>query len=385
MPSVPKRRKTVRDVSLCSAIRDCPGARRRRGVVHNLQPAGASPKCRIWDAFVAPCLAVLLAGPAAAADKVDVIQLKNGDRLTCEIKTLDQSVLSISTDPLGNASVHWGEIVGMTSPRAFDVQLASGEHYYGSLAAAPPGQITLISSTVPPKTLAMADVIRMAPIGAGVWSRIDGSLDAGFSFAQANLETHYTLNGSATYRSPRYQLTGTLASQLTTSEDSDRLSRNSLGLIGSRSFGNHWYTVAWASAQQNEELSLELRLVGGGGIGKDFAHTARRLWSAYVGLAYTHEKFADEPVDQSLEAALGGQFNFFTPGKEDFKITNSVVSYYNISGRSRVRIELQSAWRHEFLKDFFWSVNGFDSFDSDPPDEGKRNDSGVSFTLGWKF
>lgn len=331
------------------------------------------------------CVIALLAGPAAAADKVDVIQLKNGDRLTCEIKKLEQSVLSISTDPLGSASVHWGEVVGMTSPRAFDVQLASGEHYYGTLAAAPPGQMTLISPTASPTTLAMADVIRMAPIGARVWSRIDGSFDAGFSFAQANLETHYTLNGTATYRSPRYQLTGTLASQLTTSEDADRLSRNSVGLTGSRSFGNHWYTVGWASAQQNEELSLELRLVGGGGIGRDFAHTSRRLWSGYVGLAYTHERFADEPVDQSLEAALGGQFNFFTPGNEDFKITNSVVSYYNISGRSRMRVELQSAWRHEFLKDFFWSVNGFDSFDSDPPDERKRNDSGVSITLGWKF
>jgi hypothetical protein len=361
-------------------------ARRAAAVASNLQPAGVSPKCRIRDWMLAVlCAIASVVGPAAAADKVDVVQLKNGDRLTCEIKKLDQSVLSISTDPLGSASVHWGEIIGMTSPRTFDVQLASGAHYYGSLAAAPPGQLTLVSSAAAPITLAMADVIRIAPIGARVWSRIDGALDAGFSFAQANLETHYTLNGTATYRSPRYQLTGTLASQLTTSEDADRLSRNTVSVIGSRSFGNRWYTVGWASAQQNEELSLELRLVGGAGMGRDFVHTARRLWSTYVGLAYTHEQFADEPVDRSLEAAVGGQFNFFTPGKEDFKITNSVVSYYNISGRSRIRVELQSAWRHEFLKDFFWSVNGFDSFDSDPPDERKSNDSGVSLTLGWKF
>ena len=76
--------------------------------------------------------------------------------------------------------------------------------------------------------------------------------------------------------------------------------------------------------------------------------------------------------------------DFFSPGTEDFKITNSVVSYFNLS-RARVRVELQSAWRHEFLKDFYWSVNGFDSFDGDPPDDRKKNDSGISFTLGWKF
>ena len=76
--------------------------------------------------------------------------------------------------------------------------------------------------------------------------------------------------------------------------------------------------------------------------------------------------------------------DFFTPGNDDFKMTNSVISYFTL-GRTRVRVELQSAWRHEFFKDFYWSLNGFDSFDGDPPADQKRNDFGVSFTLGWKF
>jgi hypothetical protein len=62
-----------------------------------------------------------------------------------------------------------------------------------------------------------------------------------------------------------------------------------------------------------------------------------------------------------------------------------VVTYYNVCGRARTRIELQSAWRQEFLADFYWSLNGFESFDSDPPADEKHNDSGVSFTIGWKF
>jgi hypothetical protein len=323
--------------------------------------------------------------PLAAADKVDVVHLRNGDRLTCEIKKLDRSLLAISTDPLGKASVHWGDVASLTSPRHFDVQLASGYHYYGSLLPSPLGQLTLELDGGGTATVPLSDLIRLAPIGAGIWDRVDGSLDAGFSFAQANLETHWTLNGTASYRSPRYLLNTTVASQLTTSEDSERVSRNSVGLTGNRSFGNRWYTVAWGQFQQNEELSLDLRVVGGGGAGLDLVHTSRRLWSAFAGLAYTHEQFAGEPADQSIEAAVGGQLEFFTPGHEDFRITNSVVSYFNISGRSRVRLELQSAWRHEFLKDFYWSLNGFDSFDGDPPAEQKHNDFGVSFTLGWKF
>ena len=52
----------------------------------------------------------------------------------------------------------------------------------------------------------------------------------------------------------------------------------------------------------------------------------------------------------------------------------------------RTRLELQSAWRHEFLKDFYWSLNGVESFDSDPPDsQTKKNDFSLSLAVGWKF
>ena len=63
------------------------------------------------------CLLLICAHPVTAAPKVDVVNLRNGDRLTCEIKKLELSVLTISTDPLDKAAVHWGEIAGLTSPR----------------------------------------------------------------------------------------------------------------------------------------------------------------------------------------------------------------------------------------------------------------------------
>jgi hypothetical protein len=356
----------------------CQSPARRSGseISDRVGPAG-------WARGAALVLAV--AGCTAAADKVDVVHFKNGDRLTCEIKNLDRSILTISTDPLGSASVHWGEVADLLSPRQFDVQLTSGEHFLGSLAASAPGQMVLQLVGGGTGTVPLADVIRLTPIGSSIWNRINGSVDAGFSFAQADLETHWTLNGSATYRSPRYELDANIASQVTARQDESAISRNSIGFTWNRSFGNHWYTIGWGQLQQNQELALDLRVVVGGGVGRDLVHTTKRLWSVYAGAAYTNEQFSGEPVAQSAEAAVGGQLDFFTPGTTDYKITNSVVAYFNLTGRGRVRVEQQSAWRHEFLKDFYWSLNGFDSFDGDPPDDQKKNDFGVSFTLGWKF
>src|SRR5262245_24068545 len=69
-----------------------------------------------WRAL-AVGVGLTLSVPAGAAPKTDTVVLTNGDRLTCEIKKLQQARLTISTDPLGTASVHWGEVVAVTTPR----------------------------------------------------------------------------------------------------------------------------------------------------------------------------------------------------------------------------------------------------------------------------
>jgi len=105
----------------------------------------------------------------------------------------------------------------------------------------------------------------------------------------------------------------------------------------------------------------------------------------YSGLVYTREQFSEEPVGNAAEIAVGSQIDFFTPHNDNFSLTNTVISYYSLSSAGRVRIELQSAWHHEFLKDFYWSLNGVESFDSDPPETQKKNDFSLSVSIGWKF
>jgi putative salt-induced outer membrane protein YdiY len=322
-------------------------------------------------------------GPLQAADKVDVITFKNGDRLTCEIKKLDRGTLEVSTDPLGTVSVHWGEVTELASPRGFDVQVSAGYQYFGALRAITPGQV-VVTDGGSEVTLNLTDIIRLTPIGSTFWNRVDGAVDAGFSFAQANTETHLTTNALASYRGRVYTYSATYGSNVTTREDADRTFRSSFNLTGARFLRDRWYALAWGAIDQNDELSLDVRLLGAGGIGRDVVHTNHRLWSVFSGLAYTYEQFSGEPSDESAEAAVGTQLDFFTPMNDDFDITNRLVSYFRL-GKGRVRLDFQSSYRHELFKDFYWSLNGFDTFDGDPPEGQKRNDFGVSVTLGYKF
>ena len=338
----------------------------------------------LWVGLLLLCGVLACARPAAAADKVDVITFKNGDRITCEIKKLERGTLQISTDPLGTVSVHWGEVVAVTSPRQFDLQVATGYQYYGTLRAGASGEV-IVADGAADLALALSDIIRLTPIGATLWSRMDGSIDAGSSFTQANLETHLTANASATYRGRRNFLSTTYGSNVTTREDADRTFRSSLNVTGRRLFDGRWFGTTWGVVEQNDELALDLRLLGAGGFGREVVHTNHRQWAMFTGLAYTHEQFSGEPSDESLEAAVGGRLDFFTPNDDDFDFTNQVISYFRLGGNGRVRVDFQSSYKHELFSDFYWSLNTFETFDGDPPEGQKRNDFGVSFTLGYKF
>ena len=333
-------------------------------------------------------LAVVVAPCTASADpKIDVVQLRNGDRITCEIKQLEQASLTVSTDPLGTVSVHWAEVATLTSPRFFEVTVESGAKYYGALAAPLDPGVLLVddASGSAPVSVPLVEVIGIVPIGRSIWARMDGAVDVGLTVAQANAETHYTVNASDTYRSPTFRIGAALSSQLTARADTPRQLRTTLTLNGSRLYDNQWFATVLGQIQQNDELQLDLRTVGGGGLGKGLSQTNHHSIALYSGLVYTREQFVDQPVNNSAEVAVGGELDFFTPTKEDFSLTNSVVSYFSLSDPGRVRLELQSAWRHEFLSDFYWAVNGVESFDSRPPDAEKKNDFSLSLSIGWKF
>jgi hypothetical protein len=325
--------------------------------------------------------------PAAAfgGPKVDTVRLKNGDRLSCEIKRLDTGVLTISTDALDTAYIHWGEVASVESPRWFEVTFESGSRLYGTLGtSAVAGELSIEDGGGVVETAPLSTVATIVPIGSSIWSRMDGGIDLGSSFTQANLETHVALNASVVYRSPTYRLSSNLASQVSTREDAARTLRNSLSLTAARLFDS-WFAVALGQIQQNDELQLDLRTVIGGGGGRIFWQSSRYSIAAYAGLVSTQVHFAGEPVRDSAEAALGTQLDFFSPGKGLFKLLNSATFYFDVTGRRRGRIEAQSAWQHKFLGDFYWSLNGIESFDSDPPEGQKRNDASVSLSLGWSF
>ena len=160
--------------------------------------------CRIWWTFgLAVVCSVAGVRDTFAAAKTDIVELVNGDRITCEIKKLDRGKLSVKTDGLGTISIEWDDILYVTSKARYDVQLASGYRTFGTLVRADKRTVDVVEGAQTER-FALGDIVRIAPLGGTFWRRLDGSISAGFSFTEANNQTQWTFDSSVSYRSRRW-------------------------------------------------------------------------------------------------------------------------------------------------------------------------------------
>ena len=80
-------------------------------------------------------LMVLFSSPLFAHEKTDVIVMKNGDRLTCEIKGLSAGVLSVKLSyAQGTVGLEWAQVARLESNQLFLVQTEAGRVYTGKLS-----------------------------------------------------------------------------------------------------------------------------------------------------------------------------------------------------------------------------------------------------------
>jgi hypothetical protein len=98
-----------------------------------------------------------------------------------------------------------------------------------------------------------------------------------------------------------------------------------------------------------------------------------------------HEQFSAEPASRVGGSRPGRTIRFLYAGDGGLHDHQQRVRYLNSSGRNRVRLDLQTAWRH-VPEGFLLEPERLRQLRrrSAPADQ-KTNDFGVSFSLGWKF
>jgi putative salt-induced outer membrane protein YdiY len=334
---------------------------------------------------LAACLVGLFAADARADHgKIDLVELSNGNQIVCEVRNLERGMLTAKTDAMGTVSIQWGKVLRVVSPAQFEVELSSGRFLFGAIASPAVNRLT-VRTAVGEESVDLSDVVRLSPIENGFWKKLDGSMDLGFSFAQAESLTQWSFNSTVRRRRPQYLNQVTFSSQETIDASSTRVSRNNATYQFQASLGNRWFLVPQAQFSQNEQLGLDLRSVLSGGIGRYVIQSNRTLLSVMGGATYTREQFKEESGTDRSEAVGRFTWEWFTFGDGETNFINDLEVYQNLGAEARTRLELVTSFRRKFFKDLYWSINLLESFDSAPPENQKKNDASIAISLGWSF
>lgn len=335
--------------------------------------------------LLATLAAILLSAPASARPKTDVIVMKNGDRFTGEIKSLDRGKLSLGTDSAGTVSIEWADVVEVTSTYQYQVETGSGLLLVASLKPAGTRRAEMIGAG-PQTFLDLADIVVLTPIGARFWQRVDGNFDLGFSYTQSSGVAQLSAAFQTIFRRPKFESTLTANTFFTRQPDQPDTSRNLAQFGTAWLLPGRWRIGAVGSAERNPDLGFDLRASGMGLLGRDLVRTNLQRFGLLAGVSVNREFPVDAPQVTNVEAVLASKYSLFMYNYPTTTIDIDTRLFPSLSDMGRVRVEFSTQLRRELWRDFTMTFSVYDSYDNRPPTEGaKKNDVALSLSIGWIF
>jgi hypothetical protein len=322
-----------------------------------------------------------------AQGKTDVVTLANGDRITGEVKALDRGRLEFSTDDAGTLYLEWDKLVSVVATRIVEVVTGDGRRAIGSLGRATDRSIAVAGADGSVVVFSMPEVTNIWPIGASFWRKLDGSMDAGFSYTRSSGVAQLTFNSDTAFRKPASEVH--LSASLTvtqTDDDSGRDDRGSINAWYQRYQWREWFVIAATRFETNESLGLKLRSQGGFATGPRLVNSNRAQLLLGGGLVFNDERGIDVEPTQNVEGLLLVRTSYFTYDRPKTNLDVSMMYYPSLSNIGRHRLQLDASVRREVLKDLFLAVNGYNSYDSRPPNpDANTNDVGITLSIGWSY
>ena len=320
-------------------------------------------------------------------DKTDIATTDDGNTFIGEIKSVQNATLVLDTDAAGTLSIEWRRVTSLTSQFEYRLELAGGERQFGSLGSQiTPGHLSIVngSDTIEVK---LSEVFEIVPIEHRFWRRLDGSVDFGFSYTQANSTVQYNLSADAKYRTRKNFAKLSAQSIFNTQEEGDTTNQHYLQFTMAQVAKKKWGAFELAQVQANPDQGYNQRYVVGGGAAKFFIEKSSRYFIINLGAVYNREYVTDSSdVDNSLEAMAGFMFQRFKRNSRSPDLQLGLQAFPSMTESSRIRALANFKISWEIVNNFQFSFQVTDHYDSQPPgNEGENNDMSVITSIGYTF
>jgi hypothetical protein len=327
-------------------------------------------------------LFILLGAGVAAAQKTDSVWIRNGDRITGEVKSLSRGLLKYSTDDLGTISIEWEKVDRISTTTLLEVRLSSGERYFGPLRLARSRRVVVGTDTLP-----LVWIVSMTQIERTRLARINGYLDLGFSFQKADDAAQLSTGTRVEYREPGTVSIFEMTTFFENRDDAEETRRLSAAFTERVLLRARWSTGGIVGYDRNEELDLAGRARLVGFVGRTLSQSNRREFSTTAGLVLAEEwYFSTDSASGSFEGLVGIVYRAFRYDQPKLDAGVTSQAFPSLSTRGRVRLQNDLRLSYELISDFMLTLTVFDSYDSKPPAAGApKNDFGTTLAVTWTF
>ena len=330
---------------------------------------------------IAPLLFLL----SVKAQKTDIVILKNGDRITGEIKELRKGKLKYSTDNISTIYIEWDNISELYSPSTYEFFISTGEKYFGAIGWAKPGYFIIVGRSTSAIT-PLDSVVLIYPVKNGFWKRLDGSVNVGASYTKASEIGQINMDFKILYRNEKSQNELTYSNILTYQEGVTQSSKQDALYAYGRLVKKKRFWSTGLSWQQNSQLGILSRTAINGQVGKVWMASNKNTFETIVGFLLNSEVSFDDEINQNIECLFKVSYDFFSFDYPKLTISSYYYFYPSLTIPGRVRQDFNTEFKWKFFSDFTISFQIYVNTDSRPITIGASNlDWGVITSLGYSL
>jgi len=320
-----------------------------------------------------------------ARPKTDVIYLANGDRLTGEIKKLENGLLSYSTDNMGTVHIEWENVARADANYFFRVRTASGRRFFGTIdESTEPGKVRVLHAGGE-ESLAILDVVAITPIDDTLQERIDTTISVGYSNFKASDSSTLTAGVNVTYADEFS--TNTLDARSVVTDNNDEVNKSQqVSLERRRLWDNpRNFTFSGAGWETNDELGIEYRVGLGFGLGRNFIDSNRTRLAITGGLQGLTEEDDDGATTESIEGLIKIDYLTWRFDTPELDLETSVTLYPGITESGRLRSDANISLSWEIIEDLKLNISAFGNYDNQSSESGDDYDFGITTGIDWEI
>ena len=337
---------------------------------------------------------VLLTLPLFARGKTDLLVMKNGDRMTCEVKGLETGVLYVSFDYIdGTTSLDWSKVARVESAQSFLVKTEDGSVYTGTLRTMEtptgrPVRIQVVEDAAHETELDRSKIIGMTGTSDNFWQRFNGNISFGLNYSKGNQTTQYSLGSQTAYVRERWSTQANFSSNLSSSNRDTASTRNELTLFPMRLLRwNNWFYAGLGDFLQSSVQGISLQTSLGAGVGRYLKNTNRARISVLGGAVWQNTRYQQSVTSANtpnLAAALVyADASFFRFSKTNLNLT--AVLLPAVSDPGRVRFNMNASYYVKLFSNLKWNTTFYGTWANRPPLGSSGSDYGTSTGLTWTF